>query len=291
MSQINEDKYILGQSTTGTVSSSNEEIQLNLGLNPNTASVSGGNITGTVTSGGNPVPGAYVKLMSSNYKPVMHAITDSQGQYSLTNVPVGSYTIFAIAPNMQLEQGTPVTVEQFGNYSQNLTLTKNPNTSLGVITGDLTNQTTGAAISGAVVSLFTSPGKVLTAVTYSNANGQYAFRTIQPGSYNIQISALGYSPVTKSVTVASNGGIQNINQSLTATPSSSNGTVSGIITDTSTNKPIPNADVILYSEDSSGNLTPVAFTNANANGVYLFGNVAPGKYKVKSNIVQSVTVK
>lgn len=291
MSQINEDKYVLGQSVTGTVSSSTEEIQLDLALEENTMTTTGGNISGKVTNGGVAVPNAYVKLMSPTYQPVMHAITNSEGEYSLNNVPVGSYTIFSIGKNTQLQQGDPVTVEKYGNYIRNFTLTENPATLLGIIAGDLTNEATGKPVEGAVVSLFTNPGNVLTAVTYSNANGQYAFRSIPAGSYTMHISVPGYTPVTKDVTVSSTGGIQNINQALTATPSSANGTVSGIITDKATGKPIPNADVVLYSEDDSGNLTPVAFTNANANGVYLFGNVAPGKYKVKSNITQSVIVK
>ncbi|WP_085829490.1 MSCRAMM family protein [Clostridium massiliodielmoense] len=299
MAQVIEDKYILGQSTSAQIQSAGEEVNLDLILQPNSNTATGGTITGTLTNtnGNTPISGAYVKLMSTSYVPIMHAITDSNGNYSLTNVPAGTYYIFSAAPNMSLGAGTQIVVSNFGVYTQPLTLTQNPNALLGVIAGIVTNETTGDPIANAMVSLSQagSTGSSQIGVTYTNQYGQYTFREVPIGQYSVTISNTGYQTLTTSVQISKASQIVPLKQQLipTSPASADSGTVSGVITD-STKAPVANADVILYSvtpgSGGSNTLTPVAYTQTNSNGVYLFGGLPTGSYIVKANEVELVNV-
>ncbi|KGN01523.1 hypothetical protein Z969_08225 [Clostridium novyi A str. 4570] len=290
-----EDKYVLGQSTSGQIQNIGEEINIDLQLEPNNNNATGANITGAVTNttGNTPVPGAYVKLMSTSYAPIMHAITDAKGEYSLSNVPAGTYYLFPAAPNMELGNGTQIVVSNFGNYTQPLTVTENPNALLGVIAGIVTNKTTNDPIENALVSLIQSgaTGSAQVGVTYTNQYGQYTFREVPIGEYSVNISDSGYDSLTTPVQIQQASEIVPLKQQLTPTaplPAAS-GTVSGVIKD-GAGAPVANADVILYKvtpgAGSTNTLTPIAYTQTNSNGVYLFGGVPTGSYIVKANEVE-----
>ncbi|KEI00482.1 carboxypeptidase regulatory-like domain-containing protein [Clostridium botulinum] len=296
MANIYQDKYILGQSTSGTITADKQEINLDLTLQPNNNTINGGNISGTVTNAtGTAIQGAYVKLMSSTYEPLRHTVTDASGNYTFQNVAPGTYYIFAIASGMNLAQSPLITVQAYQYYIQNFSLTENPSSKLAIIAGDLTESGTVTAISGAIISLFlvASGTETLQAITYSNQYGQFVFRDVPKGSYVVKITALGYDSTSQNVTINADGQIEQVIKALTpSSPVTAKGTVSGIITNAS-GTPISGADVILYQVNTStpnNPLTPIAFTKTNNNGVYLFAGVANGTYKVKSNELETVTV-
>ncbi|EES91421.1 collagen-binding protein [Clostridium sp. K25] len=293
MPNIYQDKYILGQSASGTIASNDQEIRLDLQLQNSTGNIQGGNISGTVTGPSGNISGAYIKLMSNTYAPLRHTITDSKGNYSFKDVVAGSYYLFAISNGMNLEQSSLLVVKPYHYYVQDFTLTANPSANLAIIAGDLTQQGTQNAINGAIISLFAniSAGETLQAITYSNQYGQFVFRDVPNGNYIVRITALSYESISQNVTINSSGKIVQVIKALTPSPIvNAKGTVSGIITDAN-GQPINRADVILYREETSNHaLTPIAFTKTNAKGVYLFVGVEPGTYKVKSNERQEITV-
>ncbi len=65
----------------------------------------------------------------------------------------------------------------------------------GNISGKITNATTGAAISGALVTLNTG------ASTSTNGSGDYSFSNLDPATYTVTASAPSYSPNSGSATV------------------------------------------------------------------------------------------
>ena len=65
-----------------------------------------------------------------------------------------------------------------------------------MITGTVVANLTGAAISGATVSL--SPGGLRTT---TNANGGFTFTNVTPGTYTLTVSSGLYQTSTQSVTV------------------------------------------------------------------------------------------
>jgi hypothetical protein len=51
------------------------------------------NLTGTVTLGGNPLPGATVTISSPNLLGTRTAVTDQNGNYNFGALPPGDYTV------------------------------------------------------------------------------------------------------------------------------------------------------------------------------------------------------
>ena len=292
MSTIQQDIYILGQSQKKSISSVGEEIRLDLSLQPQPLNNTG-TVTGTVTYNGTPVQNALIKIMDSNYNPILHAITGTDGSYTLNNLSAGTgYNIFATAAGMQLQQGTSFNITANQVITSNFTLASSPASQLGVIAGDLFDSSTSLPINGAVVSLYlvnSDSTQVLEAITYTNQYGQFVFRELAIGNYNIVISALGYVGSSSLASITQSGQIVPALVNITQDVNASRGTVSGIITDNN-NQPISAADVILYQVNTDQSLTAISFTQTNTSGVYLFINVPQGNYIVKSNQSQSVVV-
>lgn len=293
MATIKQDKYILGQSVSKSIAAVAEEIRLDLKLSPQPLNNTG-RVTGTVVdTNGNPVPNALIKLMDSNYEPILHAITAADGTYTLDKVPAGSgYNIFSIAAGKALNQGVSFSITASQVITKNFTLVDDPNSQLGIIAGDLYDSATNAPINGAVISLYKvneDETEVLVSITYTNQYGQFVFRGLDIGNYSIRVSALGYIGTSSTVSITAPGQIVPSIINITQDPNSARGTVSGIITDQN-NQPIVAADVVLYKVNADNSLTAIAFTKTNSAGVYLFINVPQGSYKVKSNKTEDVVI-
>lgn len=292
MSTIKQDIYVLGQSQSKTINTVGQEIRLDLSLQPQPLN-STGKIEGTVTSGGNPVPNALIKVMDADYNPILHTITGADGTYTLDNLPAETgYNVFCIATGMALQQGNSFSIAAGQVITSNFKLTSNPASQLGVIAGDLTDSSTKSPINGAVVLLYlvnSDSTEVLQALTYTNQYGQFVFRELPIGNYSIRVSALGYIGTASTAIINQAGQIVPSLISIAQNPNASRGTVSGIITDNN-NQPISKADVILYKVNTDNSLTAIAFGQTNTSGVYLFINVPQGNYKVKSNQTQDVII-
>ncbi|GAA0068659.1 hypothetical protein UT300003_01820 [Clostridium sardiniense] len=292
MATIKQDIYVLGQSQAKQINSVGQEIRLDLSLRPQVLNNTG-KVTGTVTSGGNPVPNALVKIMDSNYNPILHAVTALDGTYTLDNLPAGTgYNIFCTAAGMALQQGVSFSIAAGQVINRDFNLVSDPAAQLGIIAGDLVDSSSNTPIGGAVVSLYlVNPDntEVLQAITYTNEYGQFVFRELAIGNYSIRVSALGYIGASSTVSISTPGQIVPSLITIAQDPNASRGTVSGIITDNN-NQPIANADVVLYKVNSDDSLTAISFGKTNASGVYLFINVPQGNYKVKANQTQDVIV-
>lgn len=292
MATIKQDIYVLGQSEAKEIKAVGEEIRLDLTLQLQPLNQAG-TVTGIVTSSGNPLPNALIKIMDSNYNPILHAITSADGTYTLNDLEAGTgYNIFATAAGKKLTQGTSFNIAAQQVITRNFDLQDDASAQLGIIAGDLIDSSTKAPINGAVVSLYLVNGdstEVLSALTYTNPYGQFVFRGLDIGNYVVRITALGYVGTATTVLITVPGQIAPAKVSLVQDANLANGTVSGMIMD-NLNKPINNADVVLYKVNSNQSLTAIAFTKTNSSGVYLFINVPQGNYKVKSNQTQDVTI-
>lgn len=137
-----------------------------------------GHIAGTVkdASTGNPIVGANVTTNGH------FDITDANGQYNITNVPAGTYTVTASATGYQAASQTNVAVVSGQTTSLNFTLTLIPTT--GHVTGIVKDASTGDPIEGANV---TADGHFV----LTSASGSYNVE-LQPGTYTVTVSADGY---------------------------------------------------------------------------------------------------
>ncbi|KEI00026.1 carboxypeptidase regulatory-like domain-containing protein (plasmid) [Clostridium botulinum] len=210
---VTQDKYSLGQSPNGTITTSDSEIRLDLTLQPNTNNITGANINGIVTIDSIPASGAYVKLMTENYNPVMHTMTNANGEYFLNNITQGNYYLFAIAQGMYLNQGSLLTLKNYLYYTIDFSLTTNSSASLAIIPGRVVDLTTNNPINEAVVSLYDTKNTLI-ARAYTNEYGQYVFREIPKGTYSITITATNYQPLTVPVSITKDGEIYPIQSTL-----------------------------------------------------------------------------
>ena len=102
--------YNLGYTPTFDITG-REEITEDLDLAASPAADSG-ILSGTVTSGGSGVAGATVKVYDTNNNPVEHTNTGGNGQFTIANLPVGSYKVTAVKDGYLLPLTTPITIQQ-----------------------------------------------------------------------------------------------------------------------------------------------------------------------------------
>ena len=166
MADIKQDLFGLEYSADFTLQGI-QEADINLSLTP--APPAAATITGTVTDGTDPIPDATVKLFDSTGTPFQHTLTDAAGQYTLNDVPPGSYTISAVAEGYLLSAPVGVAVVEGGTSQVDLTCTAEPTLALGAIAGvgDLQTET-------------------LRATTKTNTQGMYLFGGVTGGQYLVK---------------------------------------------------------------------------------------------------------
>ncbi|AEB74789.1 collagen-binding protein [Clostridium botulinum] len=293
MKQVIQNKYVLGESIQKTLDTTGQEIRLDLKLKQNKHKSLNSEVTGIVKdTNGNPIENATIKVMSSNYEPLMHTSTNSNGIYEFSNIPPNqSYNIFAIAKGKKLEQGNEFTINKGQIINMNFVLKDDSYSNLGVIFGKVINETEQIPVSSAEVKLFASSveDNNLKAITYTNDNGEYMFTDISKGNYIAKISALGYDNENSDVSITD--GDEIVSMVVDITPNGEdnlNGTVSGIVMD-GDSVPIDGGDVLLCKVDSKNKTTPIAFTKTNKSGVYLFSNISKGNYNIRANLTELVS--
>jgi acid phosphatase len=137
--------------------------------------------------------------------------------------------------------------------------------STGTITGQVTNHSTGAALSGATVSY--SGGS-----TTSDSSGNYTLSNVPAGSVNVTAAMTGFTSQTVSVNVSS-GATSRQNFSLSPA-STTPGSITGRVTNASNGAALSGATVS-YSGGS---------TTTDSGGNYTLNNVAPGTVMVTASM-------
>ena len=284
MADIKQDLYGLEYSADFSVQGI-QEAEINLNLLP--APPAAATVTGTVTDGTDPIPNATVKLFDSTGTPFQHTLTDAAGQYTLNDVPAGSYTISAVADGYLLSAPVGVALIPGTTAQVALTCVAEPTLALGAIAGTVTVAGTSTPLAGAKVSLIDATGAVL-AVTYSAADGEFVFYDVADGAYTLTVSADGYFTTGPILTTIAAGSIANLAVAMTQDVRTYNGTVSGVIRDQN-GMAVSGSFVGLYQVTGTGDTrveTLVATTKTNTQGMYLFGGVTAGQYLVKAKLEQ-----
>ncbi|MED1796757.1 carboxypeptidase regulatory-like domain-containing protein [Brevibacillus nitrificans] len=239
-----------------------------VGLPPNPAT-----ITGQVqTENGAAIPNASVQVKDVHGTLFGSAVTDDLGNYSIANLPPGTYIVSATEPNYATAMQSVTVVAGQTIIGLTLTMGVLP----GRIAGVVLNQGTGFPITGAAVAIQIYANGIFIANTVTDNAGQFLVSGLKAGVYNVIASADGFGTSYRTVTVQSN---QTANTSVSL--SSLVGDISGIV-------------LLPDGTQARGNNIQLALFDANGirlqnilaqpDGTFRFVNVAPETYRVEGHI-------
>ncbi len=276
------DKYKLGYSEQFLINGI-EEQDVNLDLE--TAVIVEATLTGQVTDINDlPVTEVTVKIFDAAGRPYRHALTDTNGNYSFSNLPEGNYTVTAAKKNYMLSVGNNIVLG--GNELKNLNLriledtTKDLTTVAGVVY-DLDNK----VVLGDAFVVITDLENNTISTTVSASDGEYVFYDLPAGNYRIIATKDGYTPNSAIEVSTRDVLVVNAFVKLSHDPETNSGTISGIVRNN--NNIVPNCFVGLYDIITSDGIEVerlVQVTKSNSNGAYMFGKVNTGNYKVKAKL-------
>lgn len=279
-----DEKYHLTPSPNFNIQGRNE-VNEDLQLTPSTESESGSVVGTCVNQNGTPVADATVKLFTPAGVPFEHANTNAQGQFAFSRVPVGSYLITASKKGLLTPNRTPITVLNHHATTISITMLPDPDSVTNAVYGIVYDVANNNPIENAIVELFRVQGSNITSegTVTSNSEGQYLFAALSNGTFYVVANKLGYLSTQSGQVLLDGDEYAGINLNMTVDPTSNTGTVSGIIRDSGTGNPLPNAIVVLYQIKGSTE-TLIRMSKSNAAGLYLFGNLPEGQYKVKATV-------
>lgn len=262
-----------------------ENVDLNLPPAPELSAT----IYGTVTDGGIPVADATIKVFDAAGQPYRHTVTNTAGEYTFSDIPAGSYSLGAVAEGYRLSDLQPVTLTADSTTEVPFAVVKDATLTLGAIAGVVSARLlTGGTmpLAGAKVTMTNALGTAA-AVTYTANDGEFVFYDVADGIYSLIATADGYMTATVMAVTIAGGSIANVSMAMDMDTRTYNGTVSGIVKNSS-GYVMANCFVGLYRvvDDSLGGTKEVlvAVTKTNTSGKYLFGGVAGGTYLVKAKL-------
>lgn len=263
-------------------------------------------ITGKVTLKDKGVAGVVVALRKNNESYSsdsnnLRAVTDSEGEYRIADVPAGNYQIIPFAPGFaaSVERNGQSLIVNKGATIEHLDFTLRPG---GVITGKVLDPEGRPIIEEEVIAIpqqdkgrrFSFPSTVMT-----DDRGVYRIFGLPANTYKIGVgrdtgSFFGgsrisykrtYYPATLDVAQATNidvtEGSETANIDITVSRTLTTYTASGRIVDAATGQPLPNLNYgITYFIDPSSTTSWNNSASTTARGEFKFDNLVPGKYAI-----------
>jgi len=233
-----------------------------------------GKITGVIKSKtGQTVPSASVSVKSVSK--LFNAVSDANGSYAISSVPLGKYFISAIksgyssttVDSLEITSASLQGVSTISDFSFNLLRIK----------GNVKDSLTGSVINDAAIAI---SGPLGSGSAVANSQGEFTAENLSPGptTYSVTISKTGYTSLTQSVSPTSADTLITINALLSANI----GKITGTVKDGNGN-PLP-FSVSLKATSSASTFTTIS----DANGIFSFDNVANGTtYTVATDIFKS----
>lgn len=267
----------------------------------------GGTVTGSVVNAlsSAPLPGVNISIyarIGSSLAFFKNASTNASGVYTVTGLPTGAYYVVtstsaainevssnrvcqAACTTAEIAAGDPVAVAGGATSTANFNLDPG-----GSISGVLTEQGTGAPVSGSV-SIYRPSGSSVAFVgsVSTNASGAFTANGLSTGSYFVLAAGNGYIQEVYSgihcfpcltSTVATGTAIPvtlNVNTPNINVVMDRGGTISGTLTNAATTGAIASVTVRLYLSTTS---TTAVSVNTNSLGQYSFTGLPAGTYYV-----------
>ena len=246
-----------------------------------------GTVSGTVRRpDGTAIPFATIKLFNSNGISFEHTNSNPAGQFIFPRIPVGSYFITAAEPTFLTPNRMSITVLANRNTTVPITMQVDPNANRNAVFGIVQTSTTNQPIEDVTVELnrvINNTTTEMIGTVHTNAQGQYLFADLVNGTYFITVSKPGFLANESAQVAVTDRDFAPINIILLEDPDANTGTISGIITDSSSGQALANATVALYSI-TNGIESIIDITKTTTGGLYLFGDLPPGTYRVKATV-------
>jgi 5-hydroxyisourate hydrolase-like protein (transthyretin family) len=271
----------------------------------------GGIITGRVldTATGLPISGAPVvlyKLPGPNpafpFPFFGTVLTDSEGNYRVTDLPTGYYVVSVQASGYAWEYyqnsynimaSHVLAINAPTDIIQGIDFSLEPG---GVISGVVTSFDTGDPISGAVILASCTTPFFNIYVAFSGADGRYRLEGLSLTDYTLQVTAPGYIMqyynhkdymANQDIITAIADELTGINFDLQSAPS----TISGYVYETDGSTTINNASVRLFVYDGSNWIQAYSLTSGflQPPGKFFSSFLKPGEYKVKASLAGYVS--
>lgn len=266
ISNLGEGSYVIKASsanyqtaTAGVIIQPNQVTVVNLTLISGPGSIEGV-ISDASTSSG--IAGVQITVFNGPTS-IGSTLTNSSGAYFISGLAPGSYKVFA-SMNLYQSSFIHVNVTSDATTTANLALQENPGTIAGIITDDQ-----GNLVSGAIINVSVNGLSIATAI--SSVNGTYQIPGLPPGNYIVTLTNAGYQTFAIGVSVQAS---QLTSQNMTLLPNP--GQILGLVFDENTQAPIANAVIQLLQ-----NNVVIMTALSNAEGQFLFQNLAPGSYTLQ----------
>lgn len=268
--------------------------------NINASLATGGTITGTVTDASTHAPLANIEIdvfdASGSFCSDFFnqcggfALTASDGSYSVTGLPSGTYFVEYVANGQnyitQYYNGKPSeqTADPVGVTAGSTTANINSGLAPGGQIAGVVTDSAGTPLPGVEVEALDSSGDFITAAS-TGADGTYTLRGLKTASYRVEffpgnqyVSEYynGASTLTAATPVPVTAGSTDSGINAALPPASAGGRISGAVTATSTGLPVSGVSVTIY--DSGGNV--VTGTSTGSDGSYTSPPLLGGSYKV-----------
>lgn len=239
-------------------------------------------LTGSVVGKCGHIERATVKVLDRNNKPIAHAVTDHEGTFIFENIlPPGEYIVIATAEGYKVSKVYRIMLESRKPISIFIWLEASDYKNLATVYGVVYNEVNlGLANARILITDYDKP-EIYEAFTQTNEDGEYLVYGLKPKKYWMSASKEGYFLPQKISFELTPNEIACVNLFLYPDESSTDGTVSGKID--YSGQSISNAVVALYKVEERGHFL-LATKETNDSGFYLFQNVKPGEYLVKSKV-------
>ena len=241
-------------------------------------------VNGTVSStaaGTAAISGATVTLTPVGGGAAMTATTSATGAYSFTNVTATAYpanfTIVASASGF-VTSGTNLVRIATATATATSNFALDPKALGVIISGTVTVAGSTTPIAGAKVLVrqrVLGGGGGYTPIdsAVTSATGAYSIDSVQAGTYSFLVSATGYNSNTSNNIVVTNAART---EDFQLTALGAGVTISGTVTNATTNALVSGAKVVLSTAGNGGTIVDSATTAAN--GTYSITAVQPGTY-------------
>lgn len=227
-----------------------------------------GTLVGTVKDSetNTPLVGALVEVFpSGGTLAVARRTTDGTGQFNISSLAPGNYTV--VASNLNYESQTVGAIIVSGEITNvEVILLLDP----AIVSGTVT-ELNGNPINNAGLSFFNQSG-ILIGSTVTDVNGNYVMGGLPAGSYTVVASAPQFAHVSKGLIVAPGQNITNFNFELSRDVGKIVGTITG------DGISLVGVTVSLLEDNVF-----IVSTVTKSDGTYMFENIAPGAYTVSAS--------